>query len=308
MRDAFFQAILQEARNDARIILVNPDTAGFYCDAYRRELPDQYLNAGVAEQNAVGVSAGLALVGRRPFIFNILAFNSFRCYEQVRLDICAMNLSVVFAGVGAGLDYSVFGPSHHAMEDVALMRSLPGMAVWSPADETVVAPLVRHCVEAGGPAYLRLSRVGHPVVYGTEAVPDLSEGLAVLREGRDLLLAATGALVRRALEVADALSGASVDIAVVDVFRLKPFPERRFVELAASYPRIATLEEHIVSGGLGSAVLEVLAEHELPRKVQRFGLPDCFCRICGDRKYLHRETGLDAATLVARLLEGSTDR
>jgi transketolase len=305
MRDAFFRALLEEARRDARVILVNPDTAGFYCDAYRSEIPEQYVNAGIAEQNAVGISAGLALVGRRPFIFNILAFNSFRCFEQVRLDVCAMNLSVVLAGVGAGLDYGIFGPSHHAMEDVAVMRSLPGMAVWSPADETVAAALVPHCLQAGGPAYLRLSRAGQPRVYSSEAVPDLNEGVAELRPGRDLLLAATGPLVVRALEVAGALSGA-LDVGVVDVFRLKPFPERRFLELAASYPCIATLEEHVVSGGLGTAVLEALADHGISKKVRRFGLPDQFCRICGDRDYLHGKSGLDAATLVARLRNGST--
>jgi transketolase C-terminal domain/subunit len=211
MRAAFLQALLEEARRDARIILVDPDSIGFHCEAHRRELPDQYLNMGIAEQNAVGVSAGLALTGQRPFLFNILAFNSFRCFEQVRLDVCAMHLSVVLVGI-----------------------------------------------------------------------------------------AATGPMVRRAEEVAEALSARSVDAGVVDVFRLKPFPEQRFVDLAKSFSRIATLEEHFISGGLGSAVLEAMADYGLPGNVRRFGLPDRFCRVCGDRDYLHRECGLDAATLVAQ--------
>lgn len=302
MRTAFVQTLLEEARRDARIVLVNPDTVGYYCESFRRQLPDQYLNAGIAEQNAVGVSSGLALLGRRPFIFNILAFNSFRCFEQVRLDVCAMNLSVVLVGVGAGVDYSVFGPSHHAMEDLALMRSLPGMAVWSPADDAAAALLVRHSIQTGGPAYLRLSRTGTPLVYSREAPPDLYEGLAVLRPGRNLLLAATGSMVRRALEVADALSASSLDVGVVDVFRLKPFPERAFVELASAYPRVATLEEHYASGGLGTAALEALSNHGVPTSVQRFGYPDRFCRVCGDQDYLHRENGLDTASIVTRLL------
>ncbi|MGA2772431.1 MAG: transketolase C-terminal domain-containing protein [Bryobacteraceae bacterium] len=300
MRAAFLQALLEEARRDARIILVDPDSIGFHCEAHRRELPDQYLNMGIAEQNAVGVSAGLALTGQRPFLFNILAFNSFRCFEQVRLDVCAMHLSVVLVGIGAGIDYGMFGPSHHTMEDVALMRSLPGMTVWSPADEVVAAALVRHCVQAGGPAYLRLHRADKHLVYRIGAPPELNEGLAVLRPGRDLLIAATGPMVRRAEEVAEALSARSVDAGVVDVFRLKPFPEQRFVDLAKSFSRIATLEEHFISGGLGSAVLEAMADYGLPGNVRRFGLPDRFCRVCGDRDYLHRECGLDAATLVAQ--------
>jgi transketolase len=301
MRAALLQALLAEAHRDKRVFLINPDTVGFHCESFRRELPDQYLNAGIAEQNAVGVAAGLALGGRRPFIVNILAFNSFRCFEQVRLDVCAMNLNVVLVGVGAGIDYGVFGPSHHVMEDLALMRSLSGMTVWSPADEIVAAALVRRCVATGGPTYLRLHRGGRLHAYRSDAPPDLNEGLAVLRPGRDLLLAATGPMIRRALEVADALSVFSIDAGVVDIFRIKPFPELRFVELAASFARIATLEEHFISGGLGSAALEALADKGLQRNVQRFGLPDRFCRVCGDRDYLHRECGLDTATLVARL-------
>ena len=225
MRDAFFRALFEEARRDPRIVLVNPDTAGFYCEAFRREIPDQYLNVGIAEQNAVGVCAGLALTGRRPFLFNILAFNSFRCFEQVRLDVCVMKLGVVLVGVGAGFDYGLFGPSHHTMEDLALMRSLPGMAVWSPADEGVAAALVPSCVEAGGPAYLRLDRTGTPLVYPSGATPQLSDGLAVLLPGRDLLLAATGRMVRRAMEVASALRAASVDAGVVIFSVSNRFPK-----------------------------------------------------------------------------------
>lgn len=308
MRAAFLETLLEAARLDPRIVLVNPDTVGFYCEAFKRELPAQYLNAGIAEQNAVGVSAGLALMGRRPFVFNILSFNLFRCFEQVRLDVCAMNLSVALVGVGSGLDYGAFGPSHHAMEDLALMRSLPDMAVLSPADDTVASAMVRHCVEKGGPTYLRLDRIGPPIVYRKEAPPDLRAGLAVLRRGKDLLLVATGSMVRRALEVAEALATFSVDAGVVDVFRLKPFPEELLVEQAASYPRIATIEEHFASGGLGSAVLEAMADHGVQRSVRRFGLLNRFCRVCGDRDYLHRENGLDVATLVSRIREGSRAR
>ncbi|MBI2841726.1 MAG: 1-deoxy-D-xylulose-5-phosphate synthase [Acidobacteria bacterium] len=303
MRAAFLEALLVEAHKDTRIILVSPDTGGFHCETFRRELPGQYLNAGIAEQNAVGIAAGLALAGRRPFVFNTLSFNSFRCFEQVRLDVCAMRLSVVLVGVGAGLDYGLFGPSHHAMEDMSLMRSLPDMSVFSPADDTVAAALVQHTVQGGGPAYLRLDRAGTPLVYQRDARIELSQGLALLRTGRDLLIAATGRMVERAMEVADTLSASLVDTSVVDVFRLKPFPARRFLDLAESCPRIATLEEHSASGGLGTAILEVLADHGLTRSVRRFGLPDRFYHVCGDRDYMHKASGLDAAALAARLVD-----
>ena len=302
MRAAVLEALYTEAHRDSRVFLVNPDSIGFHCEAYRREMPGQYLNVGIAEQNAVGVAAGLALTGRRPFIFNILAFNSFRCYEQVRLDICAMNLSVVLVGIGAGLDYGMFGPSHHTMEDVALMRSLPGMSVWSPADDKVAAALVGHCVSVGGPAYLRLHRSDGSAMY-PDGIPDVAGGIEVVRPGKDILIAATGPMVRRGLEVAEALAVRGVDAAVVDVFRLKPLPEQRLLELVRSCGRVVTMEEHLASGGLGSALLELLSERGVARPVQRFGLPDRFCFACGDRQYLHAVNGLDTATLAARIME-----
>ena len=303
MRTAFLDALYAEARRDPRVFLVNPDSIGYHCETYRRELPDQYLNAGIAEQNAIGVSAGLALTGRRPFVFNILAFNSFRCYEQVRLDICAMKLGVVLVGIGAGIDYGAFGPSHHTMEDIALMRSLPGMNVWSPADEKVAAALVSRCLVEGGPAYLRLHRAdGLPAVYNGN-MPHVADGLARLRSGSDVMIAATGSMVRRALEVADALAARGVDAGVVDVFHLKPFPGEVLLQMVDGCDRVVTLEEHFVTGGLGSAVLELFADHGVAKRVQRFGFPDRFCYECGDRDYLHAVSGLDTSTLAARITQ-----
>jgi transketolase len=221
----------------------------------------------------------------------------------VRLDICAMKLDVVLVGIGAGIDYGAFGPSHHTMEDIALMRSLPGMTVWSPADEKVGAALVSQCLLDGGPAYLRLHRAdGLPPVYNGD-MPNVADGVGRLRSGSDVTIAATGSMVRRALEVADALAARGIEAGVIDVFRLKPFPDASLLQMVEGCDRMVTLEEHFVTGGLGSAVLELFADQGIGRCVQRFGFPDRFCYECGDRDYLHAVSGLDTATLAARIVQ-----
>jgi transketolase len=182
------------------------------------------------------------------------------------------------------------------------MRSLPGMRVWSPADDKVAAALVSQCLKEDGPAYVRLHRTtGAPVYDG--AIPALDEGMAVLRAGGRVAIAATGPMVRRALEVREVLAERGLESTVIDVFRLKPFPAARFSEAVQGCERVVTIEEHFASGGLGSAVLEAMSELGVGKPVRRFGLPDRFCYECGDRDFLHAVSGLDTATLAARMLE-----
>ncbi len=302
MRNVFFDRLNEVAKRDTRILLINPDTAGFHCERFIRELPTQYLNVGVAEQNSIGIAAGLALEGKLPFVFNILTFATLRCYEQVRLDLCSMDLPVTIVGVGAGFDYSVLGPSHQATEDIAVMRVLPGMTVLSCSDDTLAEAAVDFCVRQSGPKYLRLDRTGTPLVYQEGAQPDFERGFSLLRSGTTLCIVATGRMVVRALELADTLANHSIQAGVIDVFKIKPLQEELFCREVSPYPRIATLEEHFVTGGLGSVVLEALANQGQSRQVLRLAVPDRFCRVCGDRTYLQRVNQLDVASLVQRLM------
>lgn len=303
MRDAFSEALYELAKKDPQVVLVTSDTGAICHDKIRYELSNQYINVGIAEQNMIGIGAGLAMAGKKPFVYAIASFASGRCYEQTRVDLCCIGLPVAVVGVGAGFDYNTLGPTHHASEDIAIMRALPGMTVLSPSDSLMARGMVRYCVDRPGPKYIRLDRTGIPLLYEEGRMPDLDRGFTLLEEGRELCIVATGRMVLRAREVAEELARHSVEAAVVDLFRIKPIDEKRFVEATSEYGLIVTLEEHSVIGGLGSAVLELFSNQGLSRRVLRFGIPDKFCRTYGDREYLRKVNGLDTASLAKGILE-----
>ena len=302
MRATFFDTLYEAAKADPRIILVNPDTGGYHCIAHTKNLPEQYVNIGIAEQNSIGFAAGLALEGKLPFVYNILAFATFRCYEQIRLDVCSMNLPVTVVGVGLGFDYSALGPSHQATEDVAVMRALPGLTILSPADDHMAAKMVDYCIQAPGPKYLRLDRQGTPLVYES-SLPEMETGWHRLLTGREVVIVATGRMVPYAIKVAEKLRESSVEAGVIDLFKLKPFPEESLCEELSSCSCVASLEEHFVTGGIGTAILEALSSQGILLPVHRFGIDDAFCRVYGERHYLLKHHELDAESVAKKLLK-----
>ena len=306
MRDAFSQELYDEATRNSDVLLVTADTGAICHDKFREELSDRYVNVGIAEQNLVGVGAGLAMAGKKPFLYAIASFATFRCYEQIRVDLCCMDLPVTVVGVGAGFDYNTLGPTHHSTEDLAVMRALPGMTVLSPSDSLMAREMVGYCLRKPGPKYIRLDRTGLPLVYNGGGKPDLDNGLAVVREGRDMVVVATGRMVLRALELAEALDKHSIQVGVVDLFRIKPVNEDLLYETISRYTHIASLEEHFVTGGVGSVVLETLSNRGKSHPVFRFGIPDKFCRDYGDRGYLQEVNRLDVASLTQAVLQRLT--
>ena len=306
MRDAFSQELYDEATRNSDVLLVTADTGAICHDKFRKELSDRYVNVGIAEQNLVGVGAGLAMAGKKPFLYAIASFATFRCYEQIRVDLCCMDLPVTVVGVGAGFDYNTLGPTHHSTEDLAVMRALPGMTVLSPSDSLMAREMVGYCLRKPGPKYIRLDRTGLPLVYNGGGKPDLDNGLAVVREGRDMVVVATGRMVLRALELAEALDKHSIQVGVVDLFRIKPVNEDLLYETISRYTHIASLEEHFVTGGVGSVVLETLSNRGKSHPVFRFGIPDKFCRDYGDRGYLQEVNRLDVASLTQAVLQRLT--
>ena len=303
MRDAFSQQIYERAKTDDRVILVTSDTGAICHDKVRYELSNQYLNVGIAEQNMVGVGAGMALGGKIPFVYAIATFSALRCYEQTRVDICCIGLPVTVVGVGAGFDYNTLGPTHHSVEDLAVMRVLPNMTVFSPSDSLMAEQVVDYCIDEPGPKYVRLDRTGIPLVYKAGQKLDLKQGMTVLREGKDVCIFATGRMVLRALELAKELEKHSVSVGVIDFYKIAPVNSDLLCDIVGKYKHIASLEEHFVTGGIGSAILETLSDAGIGRPVFRFGIPDKYCRIYGPREYLLKENGLDLETLTRNLLK-----
>jgi transketolase len=293
MRQAFAQALIAAARADERVIVLTGDHGYALFDGLGRACPGQYLNAGVAEQNMVGVAAGLAKGGVRPIVYGLSAFVPVRVLEQIKLDVCLEALPVVFIGDGAGVVYSTLGPSHQSAEDVAALRALPNLTILSPADAAEMTACMELALRTPGPVYLRMGKADLGDVHA--GPPDLSDGLCPVRPpaGGRLAWLATGSMVRTALTVAAAWPGSSV----WSVPCLKPLAEEQVAAICASHEVVVVLEEHSVYGGLGSAVAEVAAAHA-PTWVCRIGVRDRFSERCGSYAYLLREHGLDAAAVA----------
>jgi transketolase len=300
MRDAFVKALLVEARSDKRIMLVTGDLGFGVLNEYCQELPAQYINAGVAEQNMTGLSAGLALEGRIVFTYSIANFPTLRCLEQIRNDVAYHDASVNVVAVGGGFSYGALGMSHHATEDVAIMRALPGMRVFAPCDEFETVAIVKEMVAKPGPTYLRLDKSkasGSPL-----KLPFVPGRIRQLREGAQVAIVGYGGIMGEAISAADTLAAGGVHCAVFSASTLKPFDTETLAQIATQYETILVLEEHVPQGGLGSLAAEVFVEtRRLPKHFTRMCLPDSYSAIVGSQEYLRARHGLDASSIVSRI-------
>ena len=302
MRLTIFSALHKIMQQDRNVVLLTGDVGAIAMDDIRADFPDRCINVGIAEGNMMGVAAGMAMSGKIVFTFTMIPFATMRCYEQLRVDVCLHNLPVKVIGVGAGLDYSTLGPTHHGLEDIALMRSLPGMQIFSPCDDTQAMAFCRMAYSSTGPFYIRLDRDGQPLVY-SDSQKDFSQGLNILKKGKDLFIIATGKMVLTALSVTEGLSKHAVNAGVIDIFRIKPLNKELLLKIIGNSQYVVTLEEHSIIGGVGSAVAEVLAENCNSAKLIRLGLPDDFCRRYGTRQFLQSDIGIDAEGIIKTLSE-----
>jgi len=296
--DALFQA----AEADSRVTLVVGDLGYSVVDQFAARFPNQFLNVGVAEQNMAGVAAGLALSGQIVFTYSIANFPTFRCLEQVRNDICYHGADVKITAVGGGFAYGALGVSHHATEDLAIMRSLPGMTVIAPGDPTEAARAVPAVIARSGPCYVRLGKAGEPQVH-TGPI-DFRIGRAIrVREGGDLTLITTGGLLANTMAAAEELSRQHrLEATVFSMHTLKPLDTDAVVTAARQTAMVVTIEEHSVIGGLGGAVAEVLAEQDAPRaRLTRIGIPSAFDSRVGTQAYLRERHGLSVDALVGQI-------
>ena len=301
MRDAFIRSLLRIATRDPQVLLVSGDLGFKVLDEFRMKCPDQFYNVGVAEQNLTGISVGLALTGHVVFTYSIGNFPTLRCLEQVRNDVCYHNADVKIVTVGGGMAYGSLGFSHFAIEDLAIMRAMPGMTVVAPGDPVEVEKLVPQIVERSGPVYLRLGRAGEKPVHDQTVKVVLGEPTQV-RSGSDVLLLTAGGMLPVALQAANALAEDGIESEVVSVHTLKPLDTDAICELATRFPVVVTCEEHTILGGLGGAVAEVLLEAGISTTFRRFGLSPNFPKGVGSQNYMREVNGIDAPALSALVM------
>lgn len=301
MRAEFAKALTQLAHDDRRIVLLTGDLGYSVLEPFREAHPDRFFNVGVAEQNMLGIATGLAESGYVPFVYSIASFASMRAYEFVRNGAVVHHLPIRIVGVGAGFDYGANGATHYALEDIALMRVQPGLAVIAPADRNQAVAALVATTDVIGPVYFRLARAGDPVP-GFDGRFELGRA-QLLKDGGDAALVALGASATTALEAAAMLEGRGVSTSVVLVASVSPPPVSDLVELLAEVPLVATLEAHYAVGGLGSLVAETMAEHALRGRLVRCG-PRELPRVSGSQQYLDELHGLSPAGVAEQVLAG----
>jgi transketolase len=301
IRDAFFDEVYAIASHDPGVIFLTADMGAFSLNRFKADLSDQYINVGVAEQNMVSIAAGLALGGKKVFIYTIAPFVTQRCYEQIKVDISGMRLPVTIIGSGPGITYNSDGPTHHAIQDVANMRALPDMTILNPSDPVMAKAAARIAYESQGPVYVRIDKGKLPLLY--DASNDFSAGLALLKEGRDLAIVTTGIMAQQAFKVVEELAKHSIDAGIIDIYRLKPINEELLLKLVGKSNRIVTLEEHSLVGGIGSAVSEILVDNRKTMPVKRIALSEKNCVGYGDREWMYSFYGLDVKSIVKTILD-----
>jgi transketolase len=308
VRTAFFDALMKLAERDRRVFLVVGDLGFGVTEPFAKQFPERYLNAGVAEQNMTGIAAGLALSGKIVFTYSIANFPILRCLEQIRNDVCYHHANVKVIAVGGGFAYGALGATHHATEDLAIMRALPEMSVVAPGDPDEAAAATEAVAAHDGPCYLRLGRAGEQKVHNRPIHFQLGKAIQV-RQGTDVTLISTGGMLQIALETADCLSYQGLQARVLSMHTLKPLDSDAVLAAARETSAIFTLEEHSIIGGLGSAVAEILAESAEREVVfKRFALPSAFARKSGTQEYLRAQFGLDVESLRNEIYAASRKR
>lgn len=299
-RAAFGETLIKLVDEGMDIMAVDADLCGSTTTAkFGAAYPDRLFDVGIAEQNMIGVASGLALTGRTVFTGSFAVFGTGRCWEQIRNTVCDSGLNVKICPTHAGITVGADGATHQALEDIALMRVLPGMRVLVPADYASAVAAIRLAAATPGPFYVRLGREPLPEVYDEGFTCDVAFA-NVLREGSDISIMACGVEVAQALAAADVLAAEGISAEVVDVMSVKPLDEETIIASAAKTGRVLTVEEHSIYGGMGSAVAELLGEKH-PAPVTRLGLTT-FGQ-SGDAAELLAYYGLDAAGIAARVRE-----
>ena len=301
-RDSYGNALVELGKEHENLVVLDADlAAATKTGVFKKVFPERHIDCGIAECNMMGVAAGLATTGKVPLASSVAMFAAGRAFEQIRNSIGYPKLNVKIGATHAGISVGEDGATHQCNEDIALMRTIPGMVVINPSDDVEARVAVKAAYEHEGPVYLRFGRLAVPVINDREDYKfELGKGV-VLREGKDITLIATGLPVAETLEAAEKLAADGIDAKVINIHTIKPLDEELIVEAAKETGKVVTIEEHSVIGGLGSAVCDVLSE-KAPTKVLKIGINDTYGE-SGPAVELVKKYGLDAESIYKKIKE-----
>ncbi len=303
-RDVVFSAAYDVMAGDAKVVMLTNDMGAMGLDKIAKDFPDRTVNVGISEQNMISVAGGLALTGRKVFVYGIIAHVYARAFEQLRNDVCTLNLPVIILGVGSGLSYGSDGPTHHGVQDIAVLRALPNMAIYNPADGVAAAALVKLAAARGQPAHVRMDKEQLEPIY-TAGEERFEAGFSVLNPGQDIVVVSTGVLVHRALEAARRLAAEGLSVRVIDLYRLKPVDDDLLGSALSGTASVVTFEENTRVGALGSIVAEAMARCAVHARLRSFDLRDDVMMGAASRGWAERTYGLGLESLMDALREGT---
>ncbi|VAX23804.1 Transketolase, C-terminal section [hydrothermal vent metagenome] len=309
MRKTCLDKVYELAKTDERVIYIGSDVGAGTLDNYKEEMPDRFFVEGISEQHVVGMASGLAMEGNIPYINTIGVFLTRRCFEQIVLDVCLHNLPVRLIGNGGGLVYAPLGPSHLAVDDIAIMRAVPNMTILAPADANEMARLMPLTLNYPGPIYIRLAKGGDPIVSKDDGQCTIGKAVNV-KEGDEALLITTGVTLKPALEAAEALEKKGIGTGVIHLHTIKPLDIETILIRSEKARVIITVEEGTIIGGLGGAVAEIIAEANFNPAIRfkRIGIPDAFCENYGSQALLMEKFGITSGNIVQTALDLTGER
>ena len=300
LRDAFFDIILEIALKEKDVIVLTDDMGAHSLETFKKELPSQFINIGIAEQNMIGLAAGLAMNGKKVYCYGIASFMTARCFEQIKIDLCLMNLPVVIVTVGGGFTYGSDGPTHHAPLDIAMMRLLPEMTILSPCDFVSTEACARASYQYDKPLYIRIERGRLPEIYTAIDNP-FDTGIFNLRQGSDITIMSTGYMTQRCIEIADKLDSIGIGAALYDIVCIAPLKKEILSNILINSKAIVIIEEGYITGGIGSLISEFMSDNNLNKPLLRIGAPHPHIVECGDRDWLLGRMGLGNDEIVERI-------
>jgi transketolase len=294
MRNAIISEIYKQMKENKDIYFLTGDLGYCVLEPIENDFPDRFINVGIAEQNMIGMASGLALSGKKVYVYSIIPFLTMRCFEQIRNDICYHDADVTLLGVGSGLSYGILSSTHFALEDVAILRSLPNMTIFSPADEIEAISGLNFFNNYHHPLYIRIGKKEEPVVFSNDYSFSFGKG-TIISKGNDGIVFTTGSITT---EVINALKKIKTEfkfnLTLVDISTIKPIDKKFVIDYCIDKKKIFTVEEHSIIGGLGSTIAEIISENVIDAQLIRIGTKDVFIRNVGNQSYLRQVLGLDS--------------
>jgi len=301
MRDAFLDRIYEIAKEDQQVILVSNDFGAPALDKFRVDLASQFIHSGIAEQDMVNVAAGLELAGKIVYMYAMAPFLPMRCLEQMKVHMCLRNVAITAVSVGAGFSYELSGPTHHTPEDISIMNAMPGLTLLSCSDSGMAAAFADLTYNNRVSTYIRFDREAVDPRY--ESIYDYSDGIAVLKPSKDIMIIATGIMVGQALKVADELAKQGINAGVTDLYRIKPLNEELLLTTIGQAKCVVTIEENFLNGGIGSIIASFLLDRGIRMPFKRLGIPDKYYHEWGTREFMRSLCGLDIKNINISIYE-----